>query len=148
MNLYDKLKRLNRYKETGRLLIPELLTGKILDAGCGENLYKIINPDIIGIDSDSIDADIITDIATLPFSDHTFDKVLCFGVFSEDKDTCKQQVTEVLRVIKPLGIVYLRCTLDHPAITFLGHLHIYKAPIITTNIDTGSVKLFVAYQNA
>ena len=142
----DILRRLNRYPETGRLLIPELLSGKILDAGCGENLYKIINPDIIGVDLESTYADINSDISNLPFDDNTFDKVLCFGVFSDDKDVCETQVSEILRVIKPGGIIYLRCVFDHPAITFLGHLPIYKAPVISTNVNNGTSRFFIAYQ--
>lgn len=146
MILHDNIKRLNRYPETGRLLIPDLLSGNILDAGCGENLYKIINPEIVGVDLEHSNADIIADITDLPFEDNTFDKVLCFGVFSEDKSVCEYQVAEILRVIKSSGIIYLRCTQNHPVISILGHLHIYKAPIITTNTYTNSKKIFVAYQ--
>lgn len=148
MNIQQKLSRLAKYEETGKLLIPEIRAGKILDAGCGENLYKIINPSIIGVDSSCVNADVIANIDNLPFADDTFDKVLCFGVFSEEEAICTTQVSEILRVTKPFGIIYLRCLLDHPAIKLLSHLQAYKEPRIITNLYNADTRFFAAYQNA
>jgi ubiquinone/menaquinone biosynthesis C-methylase UbiE len=141
------IKRLNRYEETGRLLLVELQNGSILDAGCGENLYKVVNPAIIGVDIASKEADMLADISSLPFDKATFDKVLCFGVFSDDDMTCDKQLVEILRVTKAGGIIYLRCLLNHVVIDKLSKLQIYKPAKILVNKDTGDERFFAAYYN-
>jgi hypothetical protein len=141
------IKRLNRYEETGRLLLSDLQSGVILDAGCGENLYKVFNPTIIGIDAVATEADLLADIADLPFQTATFDKVLCFGVFSEDSIICEKQLLEILRVTKQGGIIYLRCCLNHVVIDMLSKLLIYKPGKTITNKETGSERFFAAYYN-
>ncbi len=147
MTLEYILKRLNRYEDTGRLLLTELQHGNILDAGCGENLYKIVNSNIVGVDIVSKEADIIANINSLPFAESAFDKVLCFGVFSEDKSICEKELLEILRVTKIGGIIYLRCSIDHVVIDMLSNLLVYKAPKVITNKYTGIKKVFAAYYN-
>jgi SAM-dependent methyltransferase len=141
------VKRLNRYEETGRSLLSDLQSGIILDAGCGENLYKIFNPTIIGVDIASTEADILADIVDLPFETATFDKVLCFGVFSEDRTLCEEQLLEILRVTKQNGVIYLRCTVNHIVIDLLSKLLIYKPGKTINNKETGSERFFAAYYN-
>lgn len=147
MNLAQKLIRLSRYTETGRLLIPEIRSGSILDAGCGENLYKIINTAIIGIDLDSPYADIQADISSLPIESNYFDKALCFGVFNEDPVECQNQLNEIIRVVKPGGIIFIRCIIGHTLISMMSSYSVYKEPVTIQNNYTGDLRFFAAYYN-
>lgn len=147
MNLAQKLIRLSRYTETGRLIISEIRNGNILDAGCGENLYKIINSKIVGVDLVSEHADILADVVSLPFESNYFDKAMCFGVFSEDIGECSSQLSEISRVTKPNGIIFLRCILNHPIIDIINSYTVYKEPTIIKNNYTDDLRFFAAYYN-
>jgi ubiquinone/menaquinone biosynthesis C-methylase UbiE len=115
-----KILRRNRFYETGERLVQELRVqnfNKILDLGCGENLYKDLN-NIVGIDLVSAEADVIADIRNLPYEDNSIDCVLVFGsLLSKDvKDRIDEepltilnsQLIEICRVLKPEGILYGR----------------------------------------
>ncbi len=147
MNLAQKLIRLSRYTETGRLIIPEIRTGSILDAGCGENLYKIINNTIVGVDLTSEYADIQADVSNLPIESNYFDKALCFGVFSEDVTDCQNQLNESTRVVKPNGVIFIRCVIGHPIITMMNNYPVYKEPATIQNNYTEGLRFFAAYYN-
>jgi SAM-dependent methyltransferase len=113
----DKIKRRNRFSETGEHLVTRLSNMKcdlILDLGCGENLYKDI-PGVMGVDLDSPHADVFADIETLPYHNETADVILAFGclVFGsrpdqEHKDPhllLDRQLKEINRVLKPGGLI-------------------------------------------
>jgi SAM-dependent methyltransferase len=83
--------------------------GKILDFGCGSKPYETAfsacdsytGLDIAqsGHDHTNSRIDVLYDGKTLPFSDHTFDKILCFEVFEhlQDPGASLEELARVLR---------------------------------------------------
>jgi SAM-dependent methyltransferase len=121
-------------------LLDQILKGrfstemKILDAGCGEgrNAVYFINGgyQIFGVDRDDIaiqycrymaksldtSYDIhrfqVAGIEDIPFHLEAFDAVICSAVlhFAQDESNFWQMVNEMLRVLKPGGILWFRMT--------------------------------------
>ena len=107
---------------------------KILDAGCGEGrnlIYFIRNDyDVWGIDKNedaiqmlkyivkSIDKAyplnrfIAGDAENMPYQDHFFNAIISSAVlhFSENKNHFLSMLSELIRVLKPGGILFLRMT--------------------------------------
>ena len=105
---------------------------RVLDAGCGagRNLRYLLahDYDCPGIDRDSSaiaqlrhearslgwgDADdrfIVGDVESLPWSDHTFDAVICSAVlhFARDDRQFEAMIAEMWRVLKPGGMLWSR----------------------------------------
>ena len=82
---------------------------KILDIGCGWNLFKSHRPNLIGIDPNFDEADI--KIAFQDFeTTEKFDVILCLGSlhFGELEDI-KFLVKKLTGMIKPGGRVFWRC---------------------------------------
>jgi ubiquinone/menaquinone biosynthesis C-methylase UbiE len=106
--------------------------GKILDAGCGEgrNLVYFIrnNYQVFGIDKNEDSIQMLKYLATsvnpsypadrftvgnindLPYKDHAFDAVISSAVlhFAESKTEFLQQLSELSRVLKKGGLLFLR----------------------------------------
>ncbi len=82
---------------------------KILDIGCGRNLFKSQRPNLIGIDPVTIEADL-----QIAFQDYRttekFDVILCLGSvqFGVIQDI-KSQIARMTWLIKQGGRIYWRC---------------------------------------
>jgi SAM-dependent methyltransferase len=91
----------------------------LLDAGCGSGVhYRNLAPRVrqaVGVDlSMSMLAHlprpgVNADVGSLPFRGECFDKILCFGVlqYALDESHADTLVTELLRVLRPDGRVFL-----------------------------------------
>ncbi|MGL1886454.1 MAG: class I SAM-dependent methyltransferase [Reichenbachiella sp.] len=123
-------------------LLDQILKGnidpksKILDLGCGEgrNLIYFLNNgfDVYGLD---LNPDAIKmlhfiikskynhydtsrfeigDTQNLPYSDHSFDYLICSAVlhFSKDKSTFWKSIDEISRILTPNGSLFIRMTSD------------------------------------
>lgn len=73
-----------------------------LDIGSESKYQNVIAIDI----NPSMNPDIIADTTSLPFNDKTFDLIICQYVLEHVKDL-KKAVSEVDRVLKPGGLVYI-----------------------------------------
>ena len=121
-------------------LLDQILKGrftkemKLLDAGCGEgrNSVYFINQNfqIFGIDSNEVaiqycrylaktinpNFDVhrfqVGKLEEIPFHTGAFDAVICSAVlhFAENVDNFWQMIAEILRVLKPGGIFWIRMT--------------------------------------
>ncbi len=106
-------------------------TGTILDAGCGEgrNLKWFYNNNynISGIDTDynriqvaklkypeAADNFSIGNLEDLPYSDNQFNHVICNAVlhFASNKQECLNMFSELVRVLKPNGTLFIRMASD------------------------------------
>lgn len=99
----------------------------ILDAGCGEgrNLKWFYHNDfeIYGVDFDTHrleiaqknypkikDRFLLSNIDTLPFTNNYFDHIICSAVlhFAENKTHFMAMFSELIRVLKPNGMLFIR----------------------------------------
>ena len=127
---------------------------KILDAGCGSGRnseYFIRNDfDISGVDIDGraievlkaqipnwntdIDVDrfITTDLIEIPFPKHTFDYIISSAVlhFSKDRAHFTRMFGELVRVLQPGGILFIRMTTKHTLAHLSQHVQddVYHIP--------------------
>ena len=127
---------------------------RILDAGCGwgRNAELLIrnNYDIWGIDNSeeaisALHAHLLTwneqydknrfsiaDLTEIPFPDEHFDFIISSAVlhFCESRTAFVQQFKELVRVLRPDGILWFRMTAKHTIEDFAKHLHddIYQLP--------------------
>ena len=93
--------------------IQQYAQGHLLDLGCGnkpyESLYKPLTSSQIGCDiiqSDKHKVDVICPVTMLPFSNETFDSILCTQVLEHVFDGNKM-MNEIFRVLKPGGNIIL-----------------------------------------
>lgn len=123
-------------------LLDQILKGrfeknfKILDAGCGEgrnliyfvrNGYQVFGTDknedsvrmqkhvVNSVNKDyPLDRFMVGDIEKMPFKTHEFDAVISSAVlhFAENKDHLLRMMTELVRVLKPNGILFARMASD------------------------------------
>lgn len=90
------------------------LTGEVLDVGCGRKPYRSLVPAsrYVGVDIDTpatralMAADLFYDGRKLPFSDASFDAVLCSQVL-EHVFTPAEFLGEIHRVLRPGGVLLL-----------------------------------------
>jgi ubiquinone/menaquinone biosynthesis C-methylase UbiE len=108
---------------------------RLLDAGCGSGvlLSKLVNEfNIIGAGIDFSEKEIgiaksqfpnipfeVGSVESIPFPDHSFDKVLCYGVLLYVKEW-KLALQELLRVCKEGGMILLG---DLPSISHRSKLY-------------------------
>src|SRR5947208_2688681 len=77
---------------------------RILDVGAGG---RRITPNVVAFDAmDMEGVDIVGDIHKLPIDDNVFDCVFCTGTLEHVRNPW-QAVGEILRVVKPGGIVHI-----------------------------------------
>ena len=116
-------------------LLDQILKGrifsnmKILDVGCGtgRNSAYLINEkfDLIGIDSDKQKINrlqekfpennfFVSDVKKMPFKEVQFDYIICNAVlhFAENTNDFFKMLTELFRVLKPKGTLFIRMTSD------------------------------------
>jgi SAM-dependent methyltransferase len=95
-----------------------LLQGKLLDFGCGSKPYKNLfdhTESYIGIDYENTghphvneQIDVFYDGKTIPFSNDSFDSILCSEVF-EHVFNLEEIIPELYRVLKPNGKILITC---------------------------------------
>lgn len=151
MNILQKIHTMDIY------LLDQLMKGKfnlenkILDAGCGNgrNLtYFIENGySATGLDKNEEELQelrkkypnhnfIHSKIANLPFKNDSFDRVICIAVlhFAENKTHFIELFAELLRVLQPKGLLFIRMASNigiENNIKYLGN-GVYKIPDGTT----------------
>jgi len=104
----------------------------ILDAGCGEgrnfHWFLLNNISIYGIDSDAasiaelksrypqLPGNTFHDapVEQMPFEDNYFNHIICSAVlhFAKDTDHFNDMISELVRVLKPKGSLFIRMTSD------------------------------------
>ena len=91
-------------------LINSLNPNLVLDLGCGDNRYKSLVKNLIGIDiAYDPNADIIGDITTLDFEDNSVDAIIAYGSINfGGEELIIKQLTEAKRVLKDKGIICIR----------------------------------------
>ncbi|RFZ95595.1 class I SAM-dependent methyltransferase [Mucilaginibacter conchicola] len=116
--------------------------GRILDAGAGEQPYKVFcehlsyvsqdfdqynaGGDGVGLQRPSWDygkLDIICDIASVPEADNSFDAIMCTEVFEHIRHP-REAVKEFTRLLKPGG--YLILTAPFASLTHFAPYHFYS----------------------
>lgn len=141
MNYGTKMNILNSIEEvigsTDIYLVDQIMKGRyktsdtMLDAGCGygRNLHWFLRNDIViyGIDQDVnaihdlqrrrpkiADRFCQSAVEKLPFGDEQFDHIISSAVLHFAKDTAhfRQMIAEMVRVLKPLGSLFIRMTSD------------------------------------
>lgn len=83
-----------------------LLTGRLLDLGCGNSPYQPLFHNVseyITYDIDTINSiDIVGTADVLPFHTESFNSILCTQVLEHTSNPC-QVISEITRVLKPGG---------------------------------------------
>jgi ubiquinone/menaquinone biosynthesis C-methylase UbiE len=111
-------KRINKYEKCGMEMVNfvnSLSPSVVLDLGCGDNQYKSVIDNLVGIDLITEYADIKADITQIPYDDNTVDVAICFGSINfGTRELIEQQLLEVKRVLKPGGYAIFRSNMkDH-----------------------------------
>jgi ubiquinone/menaquinone biosynthesis C-methylase UbiE len=151
---------LHQIANTDIYLLDQLLKGriapgmKILDAGCGvgrnSEYFVRQNFDIYGVDRSEqaiqlakekmavwnphfdVERFRVADGASLPFPDQNFDYIISSAVlhFAEDRAHFTQLLAELVRVLKPGGILFIRMTTKHTLAHLSQQLHddVYQIP--------------------
>jgi ubiquinone/menaquinone biosynthesis C-methylase UbiE len=119
-NNYDMFlsRRINKYEKCGMDMvnfINGLSPTTVLDLGCGDNQYKSLINNLVGIDLVNTSADIQADITNIPYEDNTVDVAICFGSINfGTHELIEQQLLEMKRVLKPGGYAIFRGNMkDH-----------------------------------
>ena len=145
-------------------LLDQVMKGRIstdmtiLDAGCGygrnSELFVKRYFEIYGIDKNKeaiqktqehiaswnpeydTDCFFTADLEQIPFSDHSFDFIISSAVlhFSENRAQFTRFFDEMIRVLKPGGIVFIRMCTKHTLVHLAQHIHddVYLIPDGTT----------------
>lgn len=102
---------MTKWKYSGYGLLTKINTNeKVLDVGCGHNLFKSHLPNLIGIDPVTDQADY--KVALLDYNtSEKFDVVLCLGSvhFGELTDI-KQSIAHISSMMNNGGRIYWRCS--------------------------------------
>ena len=103
---------INKYERCGNetiALINSLNPQLVLDLGCGNNRYKPHIKNLVGIDIVHKDADIISDISKLDYTNDSVDACLCYGSINfGTHQVIEKQLTEMFRVLKTGGLAVFR----------------------------------------
>jgi hypothetical protein len=88
---------------------------RVIDIGCGRNLFKSMVKNVIGIDPAFTEhADIITTLEEYK-TDERFDVALCMGSINfGNEDYIDSQVEKVVKLLKPTGRVYWKLNPGRP----------------------------------
>lgn len=91
-------------------LINSLGPNLVLDLGCGDNRYKSLVDNLIGVDiAEKPEVDIVSDFTNLEFEDNSVDAIIAYGSINfGDEDLITQQLQEAKRVLKDKGIICFR----------------------------------------
>ena len=100
------------FERSGYQLIDQIpRQSRILDVGCGTNLFKPWFDNLIGIDVIGHECDIQTSLLDY-FAQEKFDVVLCLGSIFGSLDDIRLQVDHIKSMLRPGGKIYWR---NHPA---------------------------------
>lgn len=82
----------------------------VLDLGCGDNRYKPIVKNLIGIDVvDRPKVDVVSDFTSLDYSNESVDAIIAYGSINFGDDSLiTKQLAECSRVLKPKGVICFR----------------------------------------
>mgnify|MGYP001169604712 FL=1 len=91
-------------------LINSLNPSVVLDLGCGDNRYKPVVKNLIGIDiCDRPGVDVVSDFTELDFEDNSIDAIIAYGSINfGDEDLIEKQLIETKRVLRKDGIICFR----------------------------------------
>jgi hypothetical protein len=108
--------RIDSYKFSGWGLIDKINPNEsVLDVGCGRNPFKgkIIN--LVGIDPAFNEADVKIPIEYFSTDkNNQFDVAFCLGSINfGDEATVLNQISHVIRLLKPIARIYWRCNPGH-----------------------------------
>lgn len=81
---------------------------KIIDVGCGQNLYKKYYNNIVGLDIVDYGADIVSSIQDAKIKKETFDIALCLGVFHGSFNNVTADIEKISSWVKPGGYIICR----------------------------------------
>jgi len=101
---------MTKFKHSGYTLLTKIGSQeKVLDVGCGHNLFKEHLPNLIGIDPVTSQAD--HKVALLDYTTfEKFDVILCLGsVHFGELDDIKQSIAHMSSMINAGGRIYWRC---------------------------------------
>ena len=98
-------------------------SGIILDMGCGNGKNMLLRKDCKAIGFDFCENNVkickekklevmIADIRRVPYRNNAFDTVISVAVLHHVKDNRKESVKEMLRVLKPGGLLFLQVWAD------------------------------------
>lgn len=108
---------INRWPDCATPMIDEinaLNPNKVIDLGCGANLYKGLINNLTGIDFTTPEADISCTIEDLPFDDNSVDVCLALGSINfGNEEFIRKQLTETKRITKSGGHLYFRVMCEH-----------------------------------
>lgn len=90
---------------------------QVLDVGCGQNPFKSLLPNVLGIDPAFAEADVRCTIEQFE-TDQRFDVATCLGSINfGSQETIETQVAKVVSLLKPRARIYWRLNpgrKDHP----------------------------------
>jgi 2-polyprenyl-3-methyl-5-hydroxy-6-metoxy-1,4-benzoquinol methylase len=89
---------------------------RILDVGCGKNLFKNSFPNLTGIDIIGTECDQQIDLLNYK-TDKKFDVILCLGSIFGSFNDIKDQIAHMKTMLVPNGKIYWR---NHPALPEWG----------------------------
>ena len=108
------------FSRSGYALIDNIpASARILDVGCGLNLFKPYFPNLIGIDVIGEECDIKTSLLEYR-TDQKFDVVLCLGSVFGSLNDIKQQVEHIRNMLVSRGKIYWRNHHARPEFNFPG----------------------------
>ena len=80
----------------------------VLDVGCGQNPFKTLLPNVVGIDPAFTEADVQCTIEEFE-TDQRFDVATCLGSINfGTEETIRSQVAKVVALLKPQARIYWR----------------------------------------
>lgn len=101
---------MTEFKYSGYALLNKITPQeKVLDVGCGNNLFKTMLPNLIGIDPVTNEAD--HQVALLDYvTEEKFDVILCLGsvMYGEIEDI-KHSILHMSSMLNAGGRIYWRC---------------------------------------
>lgn len=81
---------------------------QVLDVGCGQNPFRALLPNVVGIDPAFEQADVHCTIEQFE-TDQLFDVATCLGSINfGSRDTIELQVAKVVSLLKPAARIYWR----------------------------------------
>lgn len=107
---------MTKWKYSGYSLLSKISANeKVLDVGCGNNLFKEHLPNLIGIDPVTVEAD--HQVALLDYTtSEKFDVILCLGsVHFGELEDIKQSIAHMSAMLNVGGRIYWRCGIDTSA---------------------------------
>ncbi len=110
---HNREEYMQKFSRSGFALIEKIpATAKILDVGCGKNLFKPWFPNLIGIDVIGTECDIQTSLLDYVTQDR-YDVILCLGSVFGSLADIKHQIQHIKSLLVVGGKVYWR---NHPAV--------------------------------